>query len=127
LPGPRCECYHGRFGDRSGAPPATAGEQHEMNDLTPREIVRELDRYIIGQEEAKRAVAIAIRNRWRRLRLSRELRNDVCPIGAMRFDGVRYDIGTKLDFIKTNVAFGLQRPDIADGLREYLRSIVGQQ
>jgi ATP-dependent HslUV protease ATP-binding subunit HslU len=50
-----------------------------MDDLTPRQIVAALDRYIIGQEDAKRAVAIAIRNRWRRLRLPRELRNDVCP------------------------------------------------
>lgn len=50
-----------------------------MNDLTPREIVRQLDRYIIGQDDAKRAVAIAIRNRWRRLQLPRPLRNDVCP------------------------------------------------
>ncbi len=50
-----------------------------MTDLTPRQIVRELDRYIIGQEEAKRAVAVAIRNRWRRLRLPKPLRSDVCP------------------------------------------------
>ena len=50
-----------------------------MTDLTPRQIVQALDRYIIGQDDAKRAVAIAIRNRWRRLRLVRPLRNDVCP------------------------------------------------
>jgi ATP-dependent HslUV protease ATP-binding subunit HslU len=50
-----------------------------MNDLTPRQIVQALDRYIVGQDEAKRAVAIAIRNRWRRLHLSKPLRNDVCP------------------------------------------------
>jgi len=50
-----------------------------MNELTPRQIVAALDRYIVGQEEAKRAVAIAIRNRWRRLRLPRDLQNDVCP------------------------------------------------
>jgi ATP-dependent HslUV protease ATP-binding subunit HslU len=50
-----------------------------MDDLTPRQIVAALDRYIIGQEDAKRAVAIAIRNRWRRLQLPRSLRNDVCP------------------------------------------------
>jgi len=50
-----------------------------MTDLTPRQIVRELDRYIIGQEEAKRAVAVAIRNRWRRLRLPKPLRSDICP------------------------------------------------
>jgi ATP-dependent HslUV protease ATP-binding subunit HslU len=50
-----------------------------MNDPTPRQVVQALDRYIIGQEEAKRAVAVAIRNRWRRLRLPRELRDDVAP------------------------------------------------
>jgi len=50
-----------------------------MNDLTPRQIVRALDRYIIGQEEAKRAVAVAIRNRWRRLHLPPGMRDDVCP------------------------------------------------
>ncbi len=50
-----------------------------MSDLTPRQIVAALDRYIIGQEDAKRAVAVAIRNRWRRLQLPKPLRNDVCP------------------------------------------------
>jgi ATP-dependent HslUV protease ATP-binding subunit HslU len=47
--------------------------------LTPRKIVEELDKYIVGQKEAKRAVAIAIRNRWRRLQLSDELREEVMP------------------------------------------------
>ncbi len=50
-----------------------------MNDLTPRQVVQALDRYIIGQEEAKRAVAVAIRNRWRRLQLPRDLQDDVAP------------------------------------------------
>jgi ATP-dependent HslUV protease ATP-binding subunit HslU len=48
-------------------------------DLTPREIVAELDRYIIGQDKAKKAVAIALRNRVRRLRLPEELRDEVAP------------------------------------------------
>src|SRR5437870_8310786 len=48
-------------------------------DLTPREIVAELDRYIVGQDAAKRAVAIALRNRWRRFRLTPELRDEVMP------------------------------------------------
>jgi ATP-dependent HslUV protease ATP-binding subunit HslU len=48
-------------------------------DLTPREIVAELDRYIVGQDAAKRAVAIALRNRWRRFRLSAEMRDEVMP------------------------------------------------
>ncbi|HKD37775.1 MAG TPA: ATP-dependent protease ATPase subunit HslU [Pirellulales bacterium] len=50
-----------------------------MRDLTPREIVTELDRHIVGQGAAKRAVAIAIRNRWRRQRLPEEMRPEVAP------------------------------------------------
>ncbi|ALI55708.1 ATP-dependent protease ATPase subunit HslU [Celeribacter marinus] len=50
-----------------------------MTDLTPREIVSELDRFIISQSDAKRAVAVALRNRWRRKRLSDELRDEVYP------------------------------------------------
>ncbi len=50
-----------------------------MKELTPREIMRELDRYIIGQEDAKRAVAIALRNRYRRSQLDEEIRNEISP------------------------------------------------
>ena len=50
-----------------------------MTDLTPREIVSELDRYIIGQTDAKRAVAVALRNRWRRKQLGDDLRDEVYP------------------------------------------------
>ena len=50
-----------------------------MNNFSPREIVSELDRYIVGQKEAKRAVAIALRNRWRRLQLDDKLREEVLP------------------------------------------------
>jgi ATP-dependent HslUV protease ATP-binding subunit HslU len=50
-----------------------------MSELSPREIVSELDRYIIGQKDAKRAVAIALRNRWRRLRLEGFMREEVLP------------------------------------------------
>ena len=50
-----------------------------MSELTPREIVGELDRYIIGQAGAKRAVAIALRNRWRRMQLDPALRDEVMP------------------------------------------------
>ena len=50
-----------------------------MTDLTPREIVSELDRYIIGQKDAKRAVAVALRNRWRRKQLADDLRDEVYP------------------------------------------------
>jgi ATP-dependent HslUV protease ATP-binding subunit HslU len=50
-----------------------------MTDLTPREIVSELDRFIIGQNDAKRAVAVALRNRWRRKQLAEDLRDEVYP------------------------------------------------
>lgn len=50
-----------------------------MSDFSPREIVSELDRYIVGQNDAKRAVAIALRNRWRRLQLDDKLREEVLP------------------------------------------------
>ena len=50
-----------------------------MTDLTPREIVSELDRHIVGQNDAKRAVAVAMRNRWRRKQLPDELRDEVYP------------------------------------------------
>lgn len=50
-----------------------------MSDFSPREIVSELDRFIVGQADAKRAVAIALRNRWRRLQLDEKLREEVLP------------------------------------------------
>ena len=50
-----------------------------MNQLTPREIVVELNRFIVGQQEAKRAVAIALRNRWRRTQLPADLMDEVLP------------------------------------------------
>ena len=50
-----------------------------MKNLTPKEIVAELDKYIVGQADAKRAVAVAIRNRWRRQQLPEQMRQDVSP------------------------------------------------
>ena len=50
-----------------------------MSQMTPREIVQELDEHIISQSDAKRAVAIALRNRWRRMQVDEELRNEITP------------------------------------------------
>src|SRR5438552_3308009 len=50
-----------------------------MQHLTPKQIVAELDRYIVGQNDAKRAVAVAVRNRWRRQQLPEPMRQDVAP------------------------------------------------
>ncbi len=65
-----------------GAPglmPDATGIEGEAADLTPRQIVAALDRHIIGQDQAKRAVAIALRNRTRRLKLSPEMAEEVAP------------------------------------------------
>ena len=50
-----------------------------MRELTPRQIVAELDRHIIGQQEAKRAVSVAVRNRWRRRQLDPDLAREIAP------------------------------------------------
>src|SRR5690606_23853861 len=54
-------------------------EGHWLDELTPRQIVAELDKYIVGQDAAKKAVAIALRNRWRRQRVEDELREEIMP------------------------------------------------
>ncbi|CDF34280.1 ATP-dependent Hsl protease ATP-binding subunit HslU, heat shock protein HslU [Chondrus crispus] len=59
--------------------PLSYGGPEISADLTPQRIVSELDRHIVGQQPAKKALAIALRNRWRRLRLSQELREEVLP------------------------------------------------
>src|SRR5258708_7857563 len=59
--------------------PGSIDDANHSERLTPKEIVRELDTYIVGQNAAKRAVAIALRNRWRRQQLPTELRDEIAP------------------------------------------------
>jgi ATP-dependent HslUV protease ATP-binding subunit HslU len=66
------------------APDGAAGEDAQadvpwIDELTPRQIVAELDKYIVGQDDAKKAVAIVLRNRWRRQRVEEELRDEILP------------------------------------------------
>jgi ATP-dependent HslUV protease ATP-binding subunit HslU len=68
-----------RLAELSGEEPPSPLCGESMTTLTPREIVSELDRYIIGQKDAKRAVAVAMRNRWRRKQLGDDLRDEVYP------------------------------------------------
>jgi ATP-dependent HslUV protease ATP-binding subunit HslU len=67
----------GDFGNKPKSQCLREGE--EVQTLTPREIVSELDKYIVGQKEAKRSVAIALRNRWRRQQVPEELRDEIAP------------------------------------------------
>jgi ATP-dependent HslUV protease ATP-binding subunit HslU len=65
---------------QASATPASSNTLNELEgNLKPTEIVRELDNYVVGQEDAKRAVAIALRNRWRRRQLPEELRKEIMP------------------------------------------------
>src|SRR3546814_755709 len=93
--------------------------------MTPREIVQELDRHIVGQQQAKRAVAIALRNRWRRAQLDDELRHEVMPknILMLRPTGVgQTEITTRLATL-ANPPFR----NVADPRFTTDRHIVGQQ
>ena len=56
----------------------TSNEEQYHKDLTPTQIVKELDKYIIGQDDAKRAVAIALRNRWRRRQVDESIAKKLC-------------------------------------------------
>jgi ATP-dependent HslUV protease ATP-binding subunit HslU len=109
-----------------------------MRDLTPRQIVEELDRYIVGQGAAKRAVAIAIRNRWRRQQLSDELRKEVAPknILMMGPTGVgKTEIARRLatltgaPFIKVEATkyteVGYYGRDVESMVRELVENAIG--
>ena len=56
-----------------------------MKELTPKQIVKELDKYIIGQSKAKKAVAIAMRNRWRRQQVSGYMRDEIMPNNCLLY------------------------------------------
>ena len=109
-----------------------------MPDLTPREIVAELDRHIVGQEAAKRAVAVAIRNRWQRQRLPEEMRPEVAPKNIMMIGptGVgKTEIARRLakltgaPFIKVEATryteVGYYGRDVESMIRELVESSIG--
>ena len=109
-----------------------------MQDLTPRQIVAELDRHIIGQDDAKRAVAIAIRNRWRRQQLADEMREEVAPKNILMIGptGVgKTEIArrlahlTKAPFIKVEATkyteVGYYGRDVESMVRELVENAIG--
>jgi len=69
--------------DRQAIDDKTAQHAGKINELTPREIVDELDKYIIGQDKAKRAVAIALRNRWRRQAIDSDIAAEIMPANIL--------------------------------------------
>ena len=109
-----------------------------MRDLTPRQIVAELDRHIVGQDAAKRAVAIAIRNRWRRQQLQGDMRQEVAPKNIMMIGptGVgKTEIARRLakltgaPFIKVEATkyteVGYYGRDVESMIRELVENAIG--
>jgi ATP-dependent HslUV protease ATP-binding subunit HslU len=109
-----------------------------LRDLTPREIVAELDRHIVGQQDAKRAVAIAIRNRWRRQNLNEEMRAEVAPKNILMIGptGVgKTEIARRLakltgaPFIKVEATkyteVGYYGRDVESMIRELVENAIG--
>src|SRR5262245_45248364 len=109
-----------------------------MDHLTPEQIVAELDKYIVGQGDAKRAVAVAIRNRWRRQQLEESLRQDVWPknIIMMGPTGVgKTEIARRLasltgaPFIKVEATkyteVGYHGRDVESMVRELVENAIG--
>ena len=109
-----------------------------MRDLTPRQIVDELDRHIVGQDAAKRAVAVAIRNRWRRQQLAGDMRQEVAPKNIMMIGptGVgKTEIARRLakltgaPFIKVEATkyteVGYYGRDVESMVRELVENAIG--
>ncbi len=109
-----------------------------MRELTPREIVKELNRHIVGQDAAKRAVAVAIRNRWRRQQVPAEMRQEVAPKNIMMIGptGVgKTEIARRLakltgaPFIKVEATryteVGYYGRDVESMVRELVENAIG--
>jgi len=109
-----------------------------VKNLTPREIVEHLDRHIVGQDDAKRAVAVAIRNRWRRQQLDEEMRKEVAPKNILMIGptGVgKTEIARRLatltgaPFIKVEASkyteVGYYGRDVESMIRELVENAIG--
>ncbi len=117
---------------------AAARQAHKPTEMTPRQIVSRLDEYIVGQDAAKRSVAIAIRNRWRRQQLSDQMRNEVAPKNILMIGptGVgKTEIARRLakltgaPFIKVEATkyteVGYYGRDVESMIRELVENAIG--
>ena len=117
---------------------ASSADMATRNQLTPRQIVEELDRHIVGQMDAKRAVAIAVRNRWRRQQLPEEMRQEIAPKNIMMIGptGVgKTEIARRLakltsaPFIKVEATkyteVGYYGRDVESMVRELVENAIG--
>ena len=103
-----------------------------MSEMTPREIVSELNKHIIGQDNAKRSVAIALRNRWRRMQLDEELRHEVtvhfftyiAHFGEL--SGFNFDERRVSQFRQTASNFGFTNTGWADHQNVFWRHFMAQ-
>ena len=109
-----------------------------MTELTPRQIVEELDKHIVGQREAKRAIAVAIRNRWRRQRVDESMRGEIGPKNVMMIGptGVgKTEVARRLaaltgaPFIKVDATkyteVGYHGSDVESMVRELVENALG--
>ncbi|MBQ6158922.1 MAG: AAA family ATPase, partial [Thermoguttaceae bacterium] len=121
----------------SPASPRLPNEQ-EFAELTPRRVVAELDRFIIGQNNAKRSVAVALRNRWRRQQVAPEMRKEIGPKNIMMIGptGVgkteivrRLAAMTRAPFIKVEATkyteVGYHGRDVESMVRELVENAIG--
>ena len=119
-------------------PPLTTSINADRSDLSPRQIVAELDRHIVGQDKAKRAVAIAVRNRWRRQQLPEDIRQEIAPKNIMMIGptGVgKTEIARRLakltgaPFIKVEATkyteVGYYGRDVESMIRELVENAIG--
>ena len=108
-------------------------DSSKVSALSPREIVSELDRYVIGQKDAKKAVAVALRNRWRRQALSDEMRDEVLPKNILMIGptGVgKTEISRRLSrlaedpFIKVEATRVTEVGDVGRDVEQIIRDLI---
>ena len=101
-----------------------------LEEIPPRQIVAELDRYIVGQEAAKKAVAIAVRNRWRRAQAPDDIRDEITPYNIIMIGptGVgKTEVARRLARLSADAALLISRGSLGPAVRAGRRSTTGHR